>query len=156
MRSRVINVKSIKKLLIAVMILSSVIVAFYVVTIENEKKQIEKVAAAYFEGFRTENLDLVMSVISRSFSRVQMVNGVGVPFDYELNKEGEERYFKDNNILKLSYKITKIEIRGDKATVENNTSLEGFSLKESRNFGGSRPFTLFLKKENNKWLIISY
>lgn len=153
-----INVKRTKELFISAIIISVAIVTCYGLTTDNEeKKEIEKVIATYFEGFRTENLDLVMSTISHSFSRIANIGKeIGVPVNYEQTKKGEAELFETNNILNLSFEITKIEIADNKATVETNTSLEAFSLKESKKFGGSRTFIFFLKKENNKWLIISY
>lgn len=141
-------------LFIAAMILSAAMIACYGAIAGNEKKEIQKVVATYFEGVRTENLDLLMSVISPSFLWFATIgNKTGVRFNYEQDKEGEGEFFKNNNILNCGFEITKIEVMNDKARVETNTSLKWFSLKESKQFKGSRPFFFFLKKEKDKWLI---
>lgn len=145
--------------LCAALIMLVAVVTCYSQTGNSEDEgQVRKVVETYLEGVKTKDLNLLMSVISPSFLQIRNIEKEGETgvdkVNYDRKRKDVADFFEKNSILSLNSEIKDIKITDNKATVETQGELAGFSLETSEAFSGSKTTSFFLEKTNQEWLII--
>ncbi|MFH0935283.1 MAG: hypothetical protein V1828_00250 [Candidatus Omnitrophota bacterium] len=121
---------------------------------KKESLEIQKVVDNFYKSLALGDVESMMKHISANY--YDEVNGEIV--DYAQFKSTIENmldtWFKQYTNFSINYlKITKLDIQGDKATLEVKSRWNGFNVDAARKESGSRKRFFALEKEDGLWKI---
>ncbi|GEM_PF-6044988 len=158
-----------KKSIISAIIGLIVVMAGYAIAADSEDVKVRGVVDVFYAGYKTENLDLLMSTISRDFLMSKFggktqnesvtaendAQGETALVGYEQFKETNRVRFENWDNLEVNVEINKIEIKDNAAEVETVFKAKEISKADSHEVEVSRSPLIILNKKDNTWLITS-
>jgi len=123
----------------------------------DDRAEIQKVVDDFFKSAVSRDLESLMKDVSANYFDIWQ----GVTLDYAkfklINKNMMDKVFEkyvDYSISDL--KITKLDIQGDKATLEMEFAWRGYNLDAVRKENGIQKRFIALDRENGAWKIVKF
>ncbi len=147
-----------RRCLLLLILISAVSITYKIAPIfsqeENDPLEIQKVIQSFYERTSTNNLEFAMQNISHNYS--DNVDGKFVDYEqFKLTLEKTlntiSKKYVNNSFSNLT--IDKLDIQGDKATLEIEFIVSGFNLDTKREKSEIRKRFIALEKENGSWKI---
>lgn len=120
---------------------------------KDETTAIRKVIESHLEALAHKDLNSMMSQISTNYSRADKAGNIE---DYAILKSNIENALK--NIINISItdlKITNLDIKGNKATLEMEYILKGVNSATAKAVNKRQKRVASLAKEGGSWKIVN-